>query len=801
MKRLISGLISAAMLLCNSSAICAENEIQASYTNLLTDGAIETAESIPDGGWKPVTGAWKSGLGTSVDIETDIVSKDSTKSAKIINAAIYQAVSLEQGNTYELSFDIYLNEEFDSAKLQWGIFNFNGSWIGTIAGGYNNGTAVTDSDFDASKTGEWQTVTMLFDCGETKNYVAEFLYSGAGSIYIDNAALTVTDVSENTQAPEETQAPSPSPSADASTDAPEITEQPQKKPGENILSDASFESGRLSDENSWKFTGGTDWYGYGTSGKLGIESGIVNSEDGFSVMLEDGMAGQRVYLESGNSYKLSAQIYPTVTASSIKVGFYDGTKTWPASNEVNVSDVTLDWSGEWKEISVTFECTQSQEYIVGFYESQVAVYIDNAVLTQFVGYETERIVIQDKKISDNKLIYNVGIKSGAGGDLITSVFDEDGRCVYVSVEEGRELQNISIPLGGMSSGTTRFYLWDSVVGVLPLSFPAEDAWVNEQPGSEITLNYETYPLYVGNASTTDFSAWDGYGSSVELEARVISSEYSDDDLVWTVSDTSAVSLSSAADKATVTGRRTGYVLATASLPDGSSASCQITILDNYNRLQTQRIELNTNSLRLAKGESAELIPILYPKDIYNNGMLDTSLSYFTSDEDVAVVSGGTITAVGNGTAVITVKSADVGRAAVCAVTVEDSVGTHGITADTSEIIDMTVGEKLKLTAQADGGGEIVWQSDNSYIADVDKDGAVTAYSNSNIQCVSDDGLTVTEEPGTVRIYATTREGGYTAVYTLRVSDAQKAVQKLSLDESGISMAKGQTRNITAAVSP
>lgn len=60
---------------------------------------------------------------------------------------------------------------------------------------------------------------------------------------------------------------------------------------QNLLSDEGFESGVLSDSNSWKFTGGTNWYGYGdaAAGNLGIENEITRSgEYPVSNMLDDG---------------------------------------------------------------------------------------------------------------------------------------------------------------------------------------------------------------------------------------------------------------------------------------------------------------------------------------------------------------------------------------------------------------------------------------------------------------------------------------------------------------------------------
>lgn len=83
---------------------------------------------------------WKKGLGTSVDIDTENVSENSTKSAKITNAALYQGVNLTADEKYTLSFDIYLDENFNQSKLSWGIFVMNGNYINNSIGyGYKEG--------------------------------------------------------------------------------------------------------------------------------------------------------------------------------------------------------------------------------------------------------------------------------------------------------------------------------------------------------------------------------------------------------------------------------------------------------------------------------------------------------------------------------------------------------------------------------------------------------------------------------------------------------------------------------------
>ena len=131
------------------------------------------------------------GLGTSAEIDTSNVSDNSTKSVKITNAALYQGVTLDGGENYSLSFDIYIGDGFNDSKLSWGIFGVaDNGYIGNIGCGYKDGAAVSDSNFDANKKNEWQHIETEFLCPSDAAYVVEFLYGAPDSIYVDNVCIS-----------------------------------------------------------------------------------------------------------------------------------------------------------------------------------------------------------------------------------------------------------------------------------------------------------------------------------------------------------------------------------------------------------------------------------------------------------------------------------------------------------------------------------------------------------------------------------------------------------------------------------
>lgn len=87
------------------------------------------------------------------------------------------------------------------------------------------------------------------------------------------------------------------------------------------------------------------------------------------------------------------------------------------------------------------------------------------------------------------------------------------------------------------------------------------------------------------------------------------------------------------------------------------------------------ISLNRSSMTLTKGQSGTLSVTVSPSNATNK-----SVSWTSSNSQVATVSNGTVKAVGAGTATITARAADgSGKTASCAVTVKES-HTHSYTA-------------------------------------------------------------------------------------------------------------------------
>ena len=231
----------------------------------------------------------------------------------------------------------------------------------------------------------------------------------------------------------------------------------------------------------------------------------------------------------------------------------------------------------------------------------------------------KRITVTDKTITPTSAEYSVRISDGEDGELIAALYDNSGKPIRIKCCGSNKTNTVTFDKTNVSNGKVKFFMWDSIDKMKPVSESAEESAEYVQPNSSISLDRTSYPLYVGNASITDFTKWDGYGSSFTLNASVISDEYGKSDIKWITSDEDIISVKTNNGAAEIKGRRTGVATVTAKLPDGASAVCTVTVIDNASRLTVERLSFNTDALNLSATQTAKLTPIFYPKDIYNLG--------------------------------------------------------------------------------------------------------------------------------------------------------------------------------------
>ncbi len=177
---------------------------------------------------------------------------------------------------------------------------------------------------------------------------------------------------------------------------------------------------------------------------------------------------------------------------------------------------------------------------------------------------------------------------------------------------------------------------------------------------------------------------------------------------WTSGNTSVLTVS----EGVVNALSTGTATVTAATFNGRTARCTITVKE-----APSIIELDNNSAVLGTGETMTLNTYL-SKDSASD-----SITWTSSDESIVSVNDGNITALKNGTALVTVRTFN-GKTAECNVTVKNAPSDLILT-ETKMIVG--VGEQFRLGAVIDRGSasKITWTTKNNDVIALDN-GKVTA---------------------------------------------------------------------------
>ena len=157
------------------------------------------------------------------------------------------------------------------------------------------------------------------------------------------------------------------------------------------------------------------------------------------------------------------------------------------------------------------------------------------------------------------------------------------------------------------------------------------------------------------------------------------------------------------------------------------------------------ITLDKNSVDLAVGSSVTLVATVTPSDATSPDVL-----WASSNEAVATVDGGVVTAKGEGSATITASAG--GFSATCTVNV--AVPVSGVSLDVTSA-KIAIGDELKLTATVSPDNatskRVTWSSSDEAVATVNESGIVKGVAR-----------------GQVTITVTTQDGGHSATCALKV---------------------------------
>ena len=258
------------------------------------------------------------------------------------------------------------------------------------------------------------------------------------------------------------------------------------------------------------------------------------------------------------------------------------------------------------------------------------------------------------------------------------------------------------------------------------------------------------------------------GKTLTLTATVMPENATDKTVTWTSNNTSIATV----DNGVVTAVKPGSASITATA-GGKNASCTVTVKEEY--IDVTSVTLDETSCSLMEGESFTLYATVKPDDA-----TEKSVIWKSSNEKVATVYGGKITAVSAGKATITATAGKV--SATCEVQVTAKVAVESVTLDVKKIT-IYVGDTQTLTAtvlpENATDKTVSWESSDDDVAIVQ---------NGVVKGIAEGSATITATAG-----------GRSATCAVTVKKIE--VESISLDKTSLEMNPDESEQLTVIFKP
>ena len=270
----------------------------------------------------------------------------------------------------------------------------------------------------------------------------------------------------------------------------------------------------------------------------------------------------------------------------------------------------------------------------------------------------------------------------------------------------------------------------------------------------------------------------GVGSSAQLTATVLPANANNKALKWSVSS-SAVSVTSQGNVATVTARSAGEATVTVETIDGGfTKECKVTVF-----VPVTSITLSQTSATIAYGQTLSLTATVAPTNA-----TDPTLEWSSDKPTVASVTDGVVKAGSTaGTATITAKSkSNPSVTATCKVTVKSEIILVNKITISPSSLNLSLNETAKLTATISPSNAddktIIWSVPQGAVASVDQNGNVTAV-----------------REGQSRIIAKSADGNAQAWISVTVTKV--AVTGFALSPTTLTLKVGETYDLQTTFVP
>lgn len=208
------------------------------------------------------------------------------------------------------------------------------------------------------------------------------------------------------------------------------------------------------------------------------------------------------------------------------------------------------------------------------------------------------------------------------------------------------------------------------------------------------------------------------GGSDTLTATVLPADAADKDVTWVSSDPDVATVANGVVTAVNAGKATITVSVKAN--PALTDTCEVTVKDQV--IAVTGVTLTPDKATLNVGETQELTAVVAPSNATNK-----TVTWASSDPAVATVKDGVVTAVGKGTATITVTTEDGNHTAACTITVKLPVSKVTLNETSTALV---VGSTKQLIATVEPANAddstVTWKSGDTNVATVDQNGNVTA---------------------------------------------------------------------------
>ena len=207
--------------------------------------------------------------------------------------------------------------------------------------------------------------------------------------------------------------------------------------------------------------------------------------------------------------------------------------------------------------------------------------------------------------------------------------------------------------------------------------------------------------------------------STTVTEKLVATTNSTEKLTWKSSNTNVATVS---DDGLVTGKANGETTITVSTETGESATCEVTVQTSATGIT---INITEQTLDMSSEKTFRLTPTVIPP----TANVNREIKINSSNPNVATISSnGTVTAMSNGTTIITFRLKN-GKEAKCNVTVQTSptsvsLNKTSVSLDSNSSTEQLVATINPATSNIDTG--LTWNSSNSNVATVSSQGLVTA---------------------------------------------------------------------------